>query len=166
MKVSNFFNAFRENNYAMFSKEVNVFGNGSFMEFGYVKLQPEFWESNAQKSFWDSGDRRSFLMSLLSWLSPLISGSSSGCTPDLFMDVPQISKPLPTGLAKSQSYGYFDDIPNSSWELMQQRARSSVQYTYPEEPEKGYKKPILWYLNNLQPDFTCPHVSRVGGHGE
>jgi hypothetical protein len=184
MKVSNFFDAFRDNNFAMFSKEVNVYGNGSFMEFGYVKLRPEFW-------VWETGDhQKSFFGSFLSWLS----GPSSDCKPDLYLDDPRISKPhLPTELAKSQSYGYFDDIPNNSWTLMQERARSSVQYMRPKEPEFGYETPILWYLNNLQvsalygmngrkltfslkynahtgsllqPDFTCPHVSRVGGHGD
>jgi hypothetical protein len=71
-----------------------------------------------------------------------------------------------TELANSQSSGYFNDIPDASWKRMQQRARSSVQYMYPTEPEKGFKNVKLWNLNNLQPDFTCPHVSRVGGHGD
>jgi hypothetical protein len=135
MKVSDFFDAFRDNNFAMFSKEVNVYGNGSFIEFGYVKLRPEFWES---------GDQTSFFGSLLSWLFPPNSGSSSGCKPDVYLDAPRISKPLPTELAKSQSYGYFNDIPDASWKLMQQRARSSVQYMHPLEPELGYEDPILW----------------------
>jgi hypothetical protein len=71
-----------------------------------------------------------------------------------------------TALANNQSYGYFDDIHDSSWKRMQQRARGFVQYMHPKEPEKGYENTKFWYLDNLQPDFTCPHVNRVGGHGD
>jgi Methyltransferase domain len=41
--VVDFFSAFRDNNFAMFSKEVNVFTRGSCFEFSFVKLHPEFW---------------------------------------------------------------------------------------------------------------------------
>jgi len=70
------------------------------------------------------------------------------------------------GLAFTQSYGFFNDITDESWERMQDRARNMVQYEHESWPEKGYENPIQWYLNNLQPDFTCPHISRVGGHGD
>jgi hypothetical protein len=66
------------------------------------------------------------------------------------MDAPHITIRDPTLLAKSQSYGYFDDIPDNSWKLMQERARSSVQYMHPLQPEYGHEDPILWYMNNLQ----------------
>jgi mannosyltransferase OCH1-like enzyme len=44
MHAADFFNAFRSNHFAMFSKEVNVRGGGTSVEFGYVKLHPDFWE--------------------------------------------------------------------------------------------------------------------------
>jgi Methyltransferase domain len=43
---SNFFSAFRENNLAMFSKEVNVYTRGTCFEFSFVKLHPEFWKGS------------------------------------------------------------------------------------------------------------------------
>jgi hypothetical protein len=84
-------------------------------------------------------------------------------------DALSVREVVSTELANSQSSGYFNDIPDASWKRMQQRARSSVQYMYPKEPERGgksYKNVKIWNLNNLQPDFTCSHVSRVGGHGD
>jgi hypothetical protein len=52
----------------------------------------------------------------------------------LTLEVPS-THPL---LASEQSNGFFDDIMDGSWKLMQQRARSLVQ---PEVP---------WDVNNLQ----------------
>jgi hypothetical protein len=43
MKVSDFFDAFTDNNFAMFSKDTNIFGRGLAIEFSYVKLHPDFW---------------------------------------------------------------------------------------------------------------------------
>jgi hypothetical protein len=50
-------------------------------------------------------------------------------------------------LSNKQSNGFFDDIMDGSWRIMQQRARSSDQYEFPSEPET---EPKMWYLNNLQ----------------
>ena len=44
---SAFFKSFRENNLAMYSKEVNGFGEGQFYEFSYVKLRPDFLNPDA-----------------------------------------------------------------------------------------------------------------------
>jgi len=71
-----------------------------------------------------------------------------------------------TALAFSQSHGLFDTIADATWERMQDHARASVKYMYPDEPSKGYRNQKRWYLDNLQPDFTCPHAARVGGHGD
>lgn len=70
-----------------------------------------------------------------------------------------------SSLSYRQSLGFFNDIPDDSWKLMQQRARTFIQYSNPTQPAAGHENPIMRYLNNLQPDFTCPHVRRVGGHG-
>jgi hypothetical protein len=48
MKVSDFFNAFTDNNFAMFSKDTNIFGGGIGVEFSYVKLHPDFWSSTGK----------------------------------------------------------------------------------------------------------------------
>jgi hypothetical protein len=42
MKASEFFDAFTDNNFAMFSKDTNIFGGGIGVEFSYVKLHPDF----------------------------------------------------------------------------------------------------------------------------
>jgi hypothetical protein len=53
-----------------------------------------------------------------------------------------------TFLAYQQSYGFFDDIPDESWKLMQQRAQKSPssQYSNPGLPETTDEE----YLKNLQ----------------
>jgi hypothetical protein len=48
MNVSDFFDAFTENNFAMFSKETNMHGEGTGIEFGFVKLHPDFWGSTGK----------------------------------------------------------------------------------------------------------------------
>jgi hypothetical protein len=53
-------------------------------------------------------------------------------------------------LAAKQSDGLFTTIPDAGWKRMQQRARTSIQYMYPDTPEIGYQDPKMWYLNNLQ----------------
>jgi hypothetical protein len=105
---------------------------------------------------------------LLNSLSLFSSVAISGCngSGSYSGDSPSVHGMYSTALAKNQSDGYFNDIPDASWKHMQQRARSSVQYMHPTEPEKGYRNTKLWYLNNLQPDFTCPHKRRIGGHGD
>jgi hypothetical protein len=70
-------------------------------------------------------------------------------------------------LAKKQSYGFFEDIPESRWKLLQkrvhdqqkkQRKRGKIIVT---DPSK-YNKASEFYQFNWQPDFTCPHEERVG----
>jgi len=45
LNVAEFFDSFTANHFAMFSKEVNVYGGGNCVEFSYIKLHPDFWKS-------------------------------------------------------------------------------------------------------------------------
>ncbi|CAB9501392.1 Pfam:DUF672 [Seminavis robusta] len=40
-----FFTSFKRNGFAMYSKEVNGFGDGKYYEFSYIKLHPQFWNN-------------------------------------------------------------------------------------------------------------------------
>jgi hypothetical protein len=51
MQVSDFFDAFTENNFAMFSKEVVPYSGGNCIEFGFVKLHSDFWGSAFKANF-------------------------------------------------------------------------------------------------------------------
>jgi hypothetical protein len=57
-------------------------------------------------------------------------------------------------LASQQSYGFFNDIPDDSWSLMQRRARTSLgQAPLPDIlPSSNHENPniVSSYLNNLQ----------------
>ena len=68
-------------------------------------------------------------------------------------------------LAFDQSYGFFDDIDDYNWKLMQERARTRINHKFP-DPMKFYYLPAQWYMNNFEPDFTCGQERRVGGPGD
>lgn len=63
---------------------------------------------------------------------------------------PQTTAQAPYSLASRQSYGFFDDIVDDSWKLMQERARSSVNYIDRAQLERDHKYPGSWYMQNLQ----------------
>jgi hypothetical protein len=73
----------------------------------------------------------------------------------------------PTLISSRQSYGFLDDISDDSWKLLQERARASSNYMNPENPEERVLDPnMYWYMNNVQPYFTCPLKSRVKPQGD
>jgi hypothetical protein len=58
-----------------------------------------------------------------------------------------------TALAYRESYGFFDDITDSSWMLMKQRAQrthSLVVKDHRLAPEANQESPTEWYRNDLQ----------------
>jgi hypothetical protein len=68
-----------------------------------------------------------------------------------------------TTLAFEQSLGYFDDIPDEAWKEMRDRARKTPRYRNVTYPEDGYDRAGWWYSHNLQPNFSCFNMERVGG---
>jgi hypothetical protein len=48
MQVADYYDSFTANNFAMFSKEVNIYGGGNCLEFSYIKLHPDFWSPNGK----------------------------------------------------------------------------------------------------------------------
>eukprot|EP00977_Amphora_coffeiformis_P008125 scaffold1818_cov162-Amphora_coffeaeformis.AAC.10 len=68
-----------------------------------------------------------------------------------------------TRLAYVQSFGFFDDIPDAAWKGMQRRARTAIRYRNVTFPEDGFERPGWWYAHNLQPNFGCFNMERVGG---
>jgi hypothetical protein len=68
-------------------------------------------------------------------------------------------------LAFEQSYGFFDDITDYNWKLMQERAKTRINHKFGSNL-KFYEEPARWYMNNFEPDFTCAQERRVGGPGD
>jgi hypothetical protein len=68
-------------------------------------------------------------------------------------------------LAHQQSYGYFDDIDDYNWKMMQDRAMQRNNHKF-NDPVKFREEPARWYMNNYEPDFTCAQERRVGGPGD
>jgi Methyltransferase domain len=69
-------------------------------------------------------------------------------------------------LAYDESFGFFDDITDDNWRLMQQRVREDSLFFDPDNPSNGFNDVPMWMLNNVDPMFTCPHVRRMGGKGD
>jgi len=69
--------------------------------------------------------------------------------------------------AYDQSYGLVTDIPQATWELWRERAhaaRSRLPSAANEDPAAALARidnPVLSYLLDIQPDFTCPHPVRL-----
>lgn len=69
-------------------------------------------------------------------------------------------------LAFDQSLGFFDDLPEEDWKIHQGWARRQGSHRYVAQPNRQYGKPALWYYNNYNPIFNCPHAKRVSGIGD
>ena len=70
-------------------------------------------------------------------------------------------------LATTESFGFWNDLDDTTWRLHQHRARTEATYFQPDQPNAGSNENVpLWLLNNVDPVFTCPHLRRVGGRGD
>jgi len=72
-------------------------------------------------------------------------------------------------LAYDQSFGFFDNISNEDWKLYQERAQTRINHArkFHSSPIQFYNwQPAQWYMNNIEPDFTCAHERRVMGPGD
>ena len=65
-------------------------------------------------------------------------------------------------LAYEQSNGYFNNIHEMDWKMLQNRVMNTPDCLNTRENEKSYK----WFQNNFDPKFTCLHESRLGGLGD
>ena len=98
------------------------------------------------------------------------SSQVSNSDPEVAMMAPPsvgVDQPVDTKykLAYDQSYGFFDDIDEYNWKLMQTRARTRKNHKF-DSNLKFYEEPARWYMNNFEPDFTCAQERRVGGVGD
>ena len=69
-------------------------------------------------------------------------------------------------LAYEQSFGLFDDIPNQMWKIMQRGVKEHENHEFPTDPLRGSNRGNVWYQQNYEPFFTCPHERRVGKLGK
>ncbi|KAL7527134.1 hypothetical protein ACHAXR_001822 [Thalassiosira sp. AJA248-18] len=77
-------------------------------------------------------------------------------------------------LALSQSFGFFDDITDEHWRLLQKIYFDHVNHKYPDKPltnnpafdkrtHGGWNSPHAWYQNNYEPNFPgCQFEKRIG----
>lgn len=69
-------------------------------------------------------------------------------------------------LAFEESYGYFDDIDDTFWLKMQNKARSQSIFQSPKNPDNSIEYTAQWMMDNVDPIFRCPLDLRVGGLGD
>jgi Methyltransferase domain len=71
-------------------------------------------------------------------------------------------------LAFDESLGFFDDIPQVDWGMHKDWARMQIDHRYATTPTRHYHPAniALWYYNNFNPVFNCPHAKRVWGLGD
>ncbi|KAL3792959.1 hypothetical protein HJC23_010972 [Cyclotella cryptica] len=78
----------------------------------------------------------------------------------------------PNALARSQSFGFFDDITEERWMLHQKIYREYTKHKTPDQPlqynpavetrkEHWWNSAEAWYQNNYEPSFTCEFERRV-----
>lgn len=67
-------------------------------------------------------------------------------------------------IAKKESYGFFDYIPEEDWRFRQRLARTRQDHPrgYSSSACEGRRRSKLFYLNHYYPSFSCPHIVRVG----
>ena len=92
--------------------------------------------------------------------------NSNNATEPKFESTGQPTEIPDFSLAYNQSFGFFDDIPNASWRLMQQRVKERINHKVPNNPMYNAHLAPAWYQQNFEPDFGCQHERRVGGMGE
>lgn len=73
-------------------------------------------------------------------------------------------------MARSQSFGFFDDVRVEDWELMRHRVKERTNHNDavlgPRSKVVFLDQPNAWYQNNWEPDFTCRHERKVGRLGD
>lgn len=79
-------------------------------------------------------------------------------------------------LAKRHSFGFFDDVSEDEWKLLQKIVGEHVNHAYVKEPLTFnpqfstrnlamFNSNFAWYQNNYEPNFSCRFERRVGGNG-
>lgn len=82
-------------------------------------------------------------------------------------------------LARTQSFGFFNDISNDNWKRLQTMVAEHWDHKFPEAPLthhpawKGRGQMAnwavhhpAWYQTNFEPNFSCQFEMRIGATGE
>lgn len=80
-------------------------------------------------------------------------------------EVPLVPALEECSLARQQSNGFFQDIPNAEWiEFYQTPARLYQPYRVPTYPNQHSSEDVpFWVFHNWDPYFSCPRSRMIGG---
>lgn len=68
-------------------------------------------------------------------------------------------------LARQESFGFFDDVPDSKWKRRKLIAQNRITVHQPVLAE-SLAKPQVYYQQNWQPDFSCEFEDFIGPGGD
>lgn len=77
--------------------------------------------------------------------------------------------------AKRESFGFFDDIEESNWNLLKEIYLQHENHKFPDKPlthNPAYDKRKMsyfnseqaWYQSNYEPNFSCQFEKRIGSN--
>jgi hypothetical protein len=66
-------------------------------------------------------------------------------------------------VAFKQSFGLFHDISNAAWEGIRKKTLATSWYANPDNPLEKVDDAAWWNEHNMNPNFDCPHLEKVGG---
>jgi hypothetical protein len=69
-------------------------------------------------------------------------------------------------LAAKESNGFFNDIPDSTWQMFKLKAQAIAPNTRGDARHKRFRRAGLWFQNHYEPDFTCQFERRIGRLGD
>mmetsp|Transcript_57073 Transcript_57073/g.139062 ORF Transcript_57073/g.139062 Transcript_57073/m.139062 type:complete len:394 (-) Transcript_57073:44-1225(-) len=79
---------------------------------------------------------------------------------------PSSSLLLSYELAKSQSFGFFDDVPDKEWTQIRQRVKNVHPNTNGDPYVDQWAGSNIWYQSHYEPNFACRHENRIGRLGD
>jgi hypothetical protein len=69
-------------------------------------------------------------------------------------------------LARQESFGFFDDVPDYKWKRRKLIAQNRIAVHLPITEEGNLLKPQSYYQQNWQPDFSCEFEDFIGPGGD
>lgn len=115
------------------------------------------------------------MMSVL--LTPNLWKFTSGEKDESSSDAIKNNNPDNFSLARTQSFGFFDDITNDNWKKLQDLVAHHWNHKFPEAPlthhpawkGRGQHRQVrhpAWYQTNFEPNFSCQFEMRIGATGK
>ena len=68
-------------------------------------------------------------------------------------------------LAHQHSFGLFHNISNANWDVLRLKTKTTSWYGNPDDPLKNVGNASYWNRHNMNPNFQCPVLEKMGDKG-